>query len=225
MIYELHVGALNPAVTSAGTFADALNFIPHLLDLGVNAVELMPMFQFDGSLSWGYGSSHFLLEGLRWSTGAQLFRFHQDIIRFRLATPALRSRNIEIIHTDNAGRVLAFRRWENATEYLIAASLNNTAFDNPHYVLNHARAGQRRMAEVFQQRLGSIRWIQCRKRGCHATGRRGHPRAGHPRQRLRSAGADRLITNQSRLWACRVRLPPSISHRWAEASTHRRPPW
>ncbi len=51
VIYELHVGALNPAVTSAGTFADALNFIPYLLDLGVNAVELMPMFQFDGSLS------------------------------------------------------------------------------------------------------------------------------------------------------------------------------
>jgi 1,4-alpha-glucan branching enzyme len=60
VIYELHVGALNPAVTSAGTFADALSFISYLVDLGVNAVELMPMFQFDGSLSWGYGSSHFL---------------------------------------------------------------------------------------------------------------------------------------------------------------------
>ena len=60
VIYELHVGALNPATTAAGTFADAIGFLPYLEDLGVNAVELMPMFQFDGSLSWGYGSSQFL---------------------------------------------------------------------------------------------------------------------------------------------------------------------
>ncbi|HEV2377287.1 MAG TPA: alpha-amylase family glycosyl hydrolase [Streptosporangiaceae bacterium] len=60
VVYELHVGALNPETTAAGTFADALGFLPYLEDLGVNAIELMPMFQFDGSLSWGYGSSQFL---------------------------------------------------------------------------------------------------------------------------------------------------------------------
>ncbi len=60
VIYELHIGALNPATPAAGTFADALGLLDHLVDLGVNAIELMPMFQFDGTLSWGYGSSHFL---------------------------------------------------------------------------------------------------------------------------------------------------------------------
>jgi 1,4-alpha-glucan branching enzyme len=60
VIYELHVGALDPATTAAGTFTDAIDFLPYLEDLGVNAIELMPMFQFDGSLSWGYGSSQFL---------------------------------------------------------------------------------------------------------------------------------------------------------------------
>ena len=60
VIYELHVGGLNPATRSAGTFADARDFVPYLVELGVNAVELMPMFQFDGTLSWGYGSSQFL---------------------------------------------------------------------------------------------------------------------------------------------------------------------
>ncbi len=89
------------------------------------------------------------LASLRRSTGAQLFRFYQDIIRFRLAAPALRSRNIDVIHTDNAGRVLAFRRWENATEYLIAASLNNAAFDNPSYVLNHPALGSTGWRECF----------------------------------------------------------------------------
>jgi 1,4-alpha-glucan branching enzyme len=60
VIYELHVGALAPDRSAAGTFADALAFLPYLEDLGVNAVELMPMLEFNGTRSWGYGSSHFL---------------------------------------------------------------------------------------------------------------------------------------------------------------------
>jgi 1,4-alpha-glucan branching enzyme len=38
--------------------------------------------------------------------GANLFRFHQDLIRLRLPCPALRSHNIDIIHTHNANRML-----------------------------------------------------------------------------------------------------------------------
>jgi 1,4-alpha-glucan branching enzyme len=58
-IYELHVGSLNVASTGPGDFADALAFVDALADLGVNAVELLPVLQFDGDLQWGYGSSHF----------------------------------------------------------------------------------------------------------------------------------------------------------------------
>jgi 1,4-alpha-glucan branching enzyme len=60
VIYELHVGALAPATAAAGSFADAIALLPYLSDLGINAVELLPMFEFNGSRSWGYGSSHFL---------------------------------------------------------------------------------------------------------------------------------------------------------------------
>jgi 1,4-alpha-glucan branching enzyme len=89
------------------------------------------------------------LEGLRKGAGALLFRFYQDIIRLRLATPAFRSHDIEVIHTDNAGRILAFRRWDSVTEYLVAASLNNTAFDNPSYVLSHPALGSAGWRECF----------------------------------------------------------------------------
>ena len=83
------------------------------------------------------------LEDLRQTTGARLFRFYQDVIRFRLASLALRSTNIEIIHTDNAGRLLAFRRWDGSAEYLIVGSLNNSPFNQPSYQLAHpALAGQ-----------------------------------------------------------------------------------
>ncbi|MEX5636885.1 alpha-amylase family glycosyl hydrolase [Parafrankia sp. FMc2] len=60
VIYELHVGALGFGHTGAGTFADALAFLDHLTELGVNAVELLPMAEFSGTRSWGYGSSHLL---------------------------------------------------------------------------------------------------------------------------------------------------------------------
>jgi 1,4-alpha-glucan branching enzyme len=60
VIYELHVGALGFGTTTAGTFSDAVAFVDYLVDLGVNAVELLPVLEFSGSRSWGYGTSHFL---------------------------------------------------------------------------------------------------------------------------------------------------------------------
>ena len=51
IIYELHVGSLGFPSTSPGTFADAMAFVDKLVDLGVNAVELLPVLEFDGDYS------------------------------------------------------------------------------------------------------------------------------------------------------------------------------
>ena len=50
IIYELHVGCFSPA----GTFEAAIAFLDYLRDLGVTAVELMPVAQFPGRRNWGY---------------------------------------------------------------------------------------------------------------------------------------------------------------------------
>jgi len=50
VLYELHVGAF----TEAGTFAAAAEHLPELAELGVNAVELMPVADFPGERGWGY---------------------------------------------------------------------------------------------------------------------------------------------------------------------------
>jgi maltooligosyltrehalose trehalohydrolase len=50
LMYELHVGTF----TSAGTFASALEELDSLVELGVTAVELMPVAQFPGRRNWGY---------------------------------------------------------------------------------------------------------------------------------------------------------------------------
>jgi maltooligosyltrehalose trehalohydrolase len=50
VLYELHVGTFTPE----GTFAAAIRHLPELRDLGVTALELMPVATFPGNRGWGY---------------------------------------------------------------------------------------------------------------------------------------------------------------------------
>ena len=50
VLYELHVGTFSPA----GSFAGVIGELDALADLGVTAIELMPVAQFSGSRNWGY---------------------------------------------------------------------------------------------------------------------------------------------------------------------------
>jgi maltooligosyltrehalose trehalohydrolase len=50
VIYELHVGTFTPA----GTFDGAIDRLNELADLGVTAIEVMPIANFPGSRNWGY---------------------------------------------------------------------------------------------------------------------------------------------------------------------------
>lgn len=50
IIYELHVGTFTPE----GTFQGVINKIPHLKNLGINTIELMPVATFSGERNWGY---------------------------------------------------------------------------------------------------------------------------------------------------------------------------
>ena len=50
VLYELHVGTFTPA----GTFDGVVEHLPHLVDLGVDAIELLPVAAFPGRHGWGY---------------------------------------------------------------------------------------------------------------------------------------------------------------------------
>src|SRR5215475_5334356 len=50
IIYELHTGAFTPE----GTFEAVIERLDELLDLGINAIEIMPIAQFPGERNWGY---------------------------------------------------------------------------------------------------------------------------------------------------------------------------
>ncbi|WP_061782440.1 malto-oligosyltrehalose trehalohydrolase [Microbacterium hominis] len=57
LVYELHVGTF----THEGTLDAAIGRLPHLVDLGVTHVELLPVNGFNGTHNWGY-------DGVLWYT-------------------------------------------------------------------------------------------------------------------------------------------------------------
>jgi malto-oligosyltrehalose trehalohydrolase len=50
VIYELHVGCFTPA----GDFVSAIGRLEHLRELGITAIEIMPLADFPGGRNWGY---------------------------------------------------------------------------------------------------------------------------------------------------------------------------
>jgi maltooligosyltrehalose trehalohydrolase len=54
VLYELHTGTFSPE----GTFEGIIEHLPHLVRLGVDAIELMPVAEFSGARGWGYDGAY-----------------------------------------------------------------------------------------------------------------------------------------------------------------------
>lgn len=66
VIYEMHIGTFNVKEPGRpGTFDTAVEKFPYLKELGINAIEVMPIAEFAGDFSWGYNPAHpFAVEGI-----------------------------------------------------------------------------------------------------------------------------------------------------------------
>jgi 1,4-alpha-glucan branching enzyme len=59
VIYEMHVGTFHvKEYGHPGTLDSAIEKLPYLQELGINAVEVMPVAEFSGDFSWGYNPAH-----------------------------------------------------------------------------------------------------------------------------------------------------------------------
>jgi glycogen operon protein len=138
IVYEMHVRGFTRHPNSGvvekkrGTFAGLVEKIPYLEELGVTAVELMPVFQFDpqdapsGRVNyWGYAPVSFFAPH-------QAYSSRQDPIgpldEFRDMVKALHRVGIEVIldvvfnHTaegNHDGPTLSFRGLDNLTYYIL----------------------------------------------------------------------------------------------------------
>jgi glycogen operon protein len=152
VVYELHVKGFttaDPSVPPArrGTFAGVVDKIPYLKDLGVTAVELMPVFQGDpqeGS-AWGYMPLHFFSPHDGYSS-ARDPRGRMD--EFRAMVKALHQADIEVVldvvfnHTTEGGAggpTYSYRGIDNSTYYLLADDM--TSYRNDAGTGNVLRTG------------------------------------------------------------------------------------
>jgi len=74
------------------------------------------------------------LIGDKTGIGKFMFGYYKDILAINKQYASIRSKNIDILAADNNGRVIIFKRWLGNEQILIAASLNNQAFQS--YTLN-----------------------------------------------------------------------------------------
>ena len=113
-----------------GTYSGVVEKIPYLKDLGVTAVELMPVFQFDpqeGSC-WGYMPLNFFAPHHGYGSRPEECDQHNE---FRAMVEALHAADIEVIldvvynHTaegDQRGPVYSFKGIDNSTYYLMSGN-------------------------------------------------------------------------------------------------------
>lgn len=71
VIYELLIRDF----TTAHTYASTLEKLDYLISLGINAIELMPVNEFEGNLSWGYNPSFYFAADKYYGTKTALQNF------------------------------------------------------------------------------------------------------------------------------------------------------
>ncbi len=143
VIYEMHVRGFTQSLTSnvqnRGTFDGIMEKIPYLKKLGINAVELMPVFEFDemsdsrvhdGRLLvdyWGYNPVSFFAPNTAYSSVRE--RNHEGD-ELRTLIRALHRNGIEVIldvvfnHTaegNQDGPIFSFKGIDNSVYYLLNA--------------------------------------------------------------------------------------------------------
>jgi glycogen operon protein len=186
VLYELHVrGAtmLHPDVPEdlRGTYAGLAHgaVIAHLVDLGVTAVELLPIhepvserFLFDLGLTnyWGYNTLGYFAPNQRYSAGALAGRPAAQVDEFKAMVAALHRAGIEVIldvvfnHTaesDPSGPVLSLRGLDAPAYYRFDGSLRPVDTTGCGNSLNSASPAALRLV------LDSLRyWV----RDCHVDG-------------------------------------------------------
>ena len=71
LVYELLIRDFDPAQT----YQKVIDSLPYLKRLGINTIELMPVFEFEGNNSWGYNTTFYFAPDKNYGTENDLRRF------------------------------------------------------------------------------------------------------------------------------------------------------
>ena len=158
VIYELHVRGFtkdaSSNVTCPGTFQGLKEKIPYLKELGINAVELMPIFEFDemrdarqvnGRLLldyWGYNPVSFFAPNTSYSSSAE---YNREGLELKNLIRELHDNDIDVIldvvfnHTaegNETGPCFSFKGFDNNIYYMLTPDGNYYNFSGCGNTLN-----------------------------------------------------------------------------------------
>ncbi len=158
VIYELHVRGFtndpSSGVKHRGTFAGLKEKIPYLKELGINAVELMPIFEFDETVTarevdgemlldyWGYNTVGFFAPN---SSYAAADEYNREGTELKELIRELHKNDIEVIldvvfnHTaegNERGPAFSFKGFDNKVYYMLTPDGNYYNFSGCGNTLN-----------------------------------------------------------------------------------------
>lgn len=158
VIYEIHVRGYtkdkSSGVSAAGTFAGLKDKIPYLKDLGINAVELMPIFEFDEMESarvvdgvqlynyWGYNTVSFFAPNTSYAFNEE---HNHEGDELKSLIKALKENGIEVIldvvfnHTaegNEMGPCFSFKGIDNNVYYMLTPDAHYYNFSGCGNVMN-----------------------------------------------------------------------------------------
>lgn len=158
VIYEIHVRGYtkdkSSGVSAPGTFAGLKDKIPYLKDLGINAVELMPIFEFDEMESarvvdgvqlynyWGYNTVSFFAPNTSYAFNEE---HNHEGDELKSLIKALKENGIEVIldvvfnHTaegNEMGPCFSFKGIDNNVYYMLTPDAHYYNFSGCGNVMN-----------------------------------------------------------------------------------------
>lgn len=158
VIYEIHVRGYtkdkSSGVSAPGTFAGLKDKIPYLKDLGINAVELMPIFEFDEMESarvvdgvqlynyWGYNTVSFFAPNTSYAFNEE---HNHEGDELKSLIKALKENGIEVIldvvfnHTaegNEMGTCFSFKGIDNNVYYMLTPDAHYYNFSGCGNVMN-----------------------------------------------------------------------------------------
>ena len=119
VIYEMLFGDY----TSTHDIAGAMAKLDYLQALGVNAVELMPIQEFDGNTSWGYNPNHYFALDKAYGTREQYKQFIDECHKRGIAVI------IDVVYNHSTGASPLAKMYWNSTN-------NKTASNNPYFFVD-----------------------------------------------------------------------------------------
>lgn len=158
VIYELHVRGFtrhpSSGVRHKGTFAGLMEKIPYLKELGINAVELMPIFEFDEMMNvrevngrklldyWGYNTVGFFAPNSSYTAAEE---YNREGTELKTLIKTLHDNGIEVIldvvfnHTaegNEKGPSFCFKGLDNKVYYMLTPDGNYYNFSGCGNTLN-----------------------------------------------------------------------------------------